>query len=574
MTNSVPAFLQQLQTQHEFRLTTPIQPQTQEFRQRRKDHPTLSIPLMSAVSHLTREQVDERIIQTIGADWFIQEVGAGAIRRYAERRGISGHVEELLARRTELVTAPTHTVAPQPGRISRQSSAVGAPIARQTSRASTNAGTAIAQVASPQERELDGKNWPSPPKDLNEDLDYEDLLRQDAIDDDDEEDAAALREIEMEDMGVVPQAKPVKAEPRLPVRTPSKPPDLQVVNLESSTDNETVNLADFTFEPGARDVDLEVLSTTIPPSKDPAALFDDDAIIIEAENQRPANKTTQQASGDPSNAEPQYPWTEAVFQTLRTRFDMRHFRPNQLEAINATLDARDVFVLMPTGGGKSLCYQLPAVVTNGKTQGVTVVVSPLLSLINDQVTGLLERKIPTIMLHGELEDGMRRWAYSELAVPQPRVRLVYLTPEMLNKSDRIQSVIQELHDRGQLARFVVDEAHCVSQWGFDFRPDYKELSRLKQMYPDVPMMALTATANAKVKDDIVKVLGLKRTRFLNSSFNRPNLRYEVRPKGRDVVEKIVEYIRTKHNDASGIIYCLSRRVCEEVAADLQVCAQL
>ncbi|KAI8899246.1 P-loop containing nucleoside triphosphate hydrolase protein [Globomyces pollinis-pini] len=264
-----------------------------------------------------------------------------------------------------------------------------------------------------------------------------------------------------------------------------------------------------------------------------------------------------------------YPWTNEVQKALRQIFRLSNFRVNQLEAINATLSGKDCFVLMPTGGGKSLCYQLPAVCTLGKTNGITVVISPLLSLIQDQVSNLINIGIPTLTLSGTLDAKVKSWVYSELKKPVLTAKLVYVTPEMMMRSPQFQSTLHSLHQRNMLARFVIDEAHCVSQWGHDFRPDYKELACLRSKYPNVPFIALTATANSKVKLDVVQVLQMQGCLCFEQSFNRPNLRYEIRPKDKSIETSIVAFVKTHYPNQSGIIYCLSKKSCEDMANKLQ-----
>ncbi|KAF9959110.1 ATP-dependent DNA helicase sgs1 [Mortierella alpina] len=194
---------------------------------------------------------------------------------------------------------------------------------------------------------------------------------------------------------------------------------------------------------------------------------------------------------------------------LREIFDLRDFRPNQLAAITATLSGMYVFVLMPTSGGKSLCYQLPATVGNGSKNtptGVTVVISPLLSIMQDQATQLINKGVPTVIFRGKIAVDMRHFVLDQLNKQDTIVKLAYMTPEMLCRSEQAQSTIRRLHNRGLLARFVIDEAHCVSQWGHDFRPDYMSLHQLKVMYPAVLLMARTATANNMVQHDIWETL--------------------------------------------------------------------
>ncbi|KAH7283398.1 hypothetical protein KP509_34G005600 [Ceratopteris richardii] len=178
-------------------------------------------------------------------------------------------------------------------------------------------------------------------------------------------------------------------------------------------------------------------------------------------------------------------------------FGNQNFRPLQRSACEATMKGNDCFVLMPTGGGKSLCYQLPAILS----PGVTVVVSPLLSLIQDQVLTLIKRHdIPATFLSSQ-QTSSQSWAViQELRKSRPSCKLLYVTPEKIATSESFQTLLRSLQERGQLARFVVDEAHCVSQWGHDFRPDYKALGILKQLFPTIPLMALTATATQPVRE--------------------------------------------------------------------------
>ena len=280
---------------------------------------------------------------------------------------------------------------------------------------------------------------------------------------------------------------------------------------------------------------------------------------------------------DPAHASMlSHPWSKDVKKALRERFQLRGFRQNQLDAINATLSGKDVFVLMPTGGGKSLCYQLPAIVQSGKTRGVTVVISPLLSLMSDQVDHLTKRNIQAVLLNGEKAKQERDLVFNALRGPWPDqfIQILYLTPEMIGKSGALQGALAELHRKKRLARIVIDEAHCVSQWGHDFRPDYKTLSSLRRDYPGVPIMALTATATKHVKADCIQVLGMEGCKEYKQSFNRPNLHYEILPKlgkgaAAATVEAMIALIKSKYKGQTGIVYTLSRANCEDLAQKLR-----
>ncbi|KAG7131208.1 ATP-dependent helicase SGS1 like protein [Verticillium longisporum] len=264
-------------------------------------------------------------------------------------------------------------------------------------------------------------------------------------------------------------------------------------------------------------------------------------------------------------------WSEDVTKALKDRFRMRGFRTNQLEAINATLAGKDAFVLMPTGGGKSLCYQLPAVVTSGKTKGITVVVSPLLSLMQDQVDHLTALGIKAKAFSSAIQAPARREILEFMNSPYPdhQFTMLYVSPEMLNASAQFERALANVYRNQKLARFVVDEAHCVSQWGHDFRPDYKDLFKLRSNYPSVPIIALTATATTNVIVDIQHNLQIDKCQVFTQSFNRPNLTYAVERKEKGLIETIAQLIQSKYNNQTGIIYVLSRKNTEDVATKLR-----
>ncbi len=244
-----------------------------------------------------------------------------------------------------------------------------------------------------------------------------------------------------------------------------------------------------------------------------------------------------------------------LLRLLQTIFGYSTFRPLQREIIEATLADKDVFALLPTGGGKSLCFQLPALAR----PGLTVVVSPLIALMKDQVDQLQASGVAATFLNSSVGE---KEARSRLAgLHRGQYKLLYVAPERL----MLDSWLENLKAWNVVA-LAIDEAHCVSEWGHDFRPEYRQLAKLREALPGVPVMALTATATGRVRDDIIKHLKLRNTQIFVASFNRPNLTYRVIPKDQPS-KQIIDFIRKREHE-SGIVYCASRATAERVAEAL------
>ncbi|MBX5444709.1 DNA helicase RecQ [Sphaerobacter sp.] len=250
-------------------------------------------------------------------------------------------------------------------------------------------------------------------------------------------------------------------------------------------------------------------------------------------------------------------WTDDELRAaLRSTFGHEDFRPLQLDVVRAILQGRDVFVLMPTGGGKSLCYQLPSLLLDG----MTVVVSPLIALMKDQVDQLTALGVAATYINSALDpDEIRR---RQAAVARGEVKLLYVAPERLMTSPFLR-----LLEETRLAFLAIDEAHCISEWGRDFRPEYRQLRALRERFPATPLGAFTATATKRVQADIVAQLGLTAAAMFQGSYNRPNLVYAVRPKD-NVYARLLDYLRARP-EASGIIYCHTRAGVDELAERLR-----
>lgn len=249
--------------------------------------------------------------------------------------------------------------------------------------------------------------------------------------------------------------------------------------------------------------------------------------------------------------------TKCAQEILKDIFGYDSFRPLQLEIIKNLLAGKDTLAIMPTGGGKSLCYQIPALIFNG----ITIVVSPLISLMQDQVSSLKENGVPAEFLNSSLE--FSEYLETVKKLKNGEIKIVYVSPEGL-ASDKMMGIFHECSM--PINCITIDEAHCVSEWGHDFRPDYLSISNVRKHFPNAVCLALTATATASVQQDIIKNLQLYRPTVFTASFNRKNIFLEVKPK-KNALSQVIECIE-KHKDESGIIYCFSRKSVDELTMKL------
>ena len=254
------------------------------------------------------------------------------------------------------------------------------------------------------------------------------------------------------------------------------------------------------------------------------------------------------------------PQIQSLEAALKHYFGYDRFRPGQQQIIEQALQNQDLLIVMPTGGGKSLCFQLPALLK----PGLTVVVSPLIALMQDQVQALRDNGVGATFVNSSLNSFQVR--SREQAILAGKVKLLYIAPERL-LSERFLPFLDLVGEKIGIAAFAIDEAHCVSEWGHDFRPEYRQLKQLRQRYPGVPTLALTATATDRVRQDIIQQLGLEKPSIHIASFNRPNLYYDIQPKQKQSYSQLVQLIR--QTEGSGIVYCLSRRKVDEITFKLQ-----
>ena len=242
---------------------------------------------------------------------------------------------------------------------------------------------------------------------------------------------------------------------------------------------------------------------------------------------------------------------------LKETFGYPDFRFEQNKIINSVLDGKDTLAIMPTGGGKSLCYQIPALYLDG----VTLVISPLISLMHDQVMNLKETGVDAVFLNSSLSYHASQKAKEKIL--KGKIKLVYVSPEGI-----LSPQMQEFFEKVEISLIAIDEAHCVSQWGHEFRKDYTRLGELKERFPAVPVIALTATADAKTRSDIAEQLLMKNPEIFVSSFDRPNIKYMILDRD-DEIKQLDGFIKTNHPKDTGIVYCLSRDKVERVAAALK-----
>ena len=253
---------------------------------------------------------------------------------------------------------------------------------------------------------------------------------------------------------------------------------------------------------------------------------------------------------------------------LKEIFKFNSLKPFQSKVIDDMLKDHNIIVISPTGSGKSLCFQLPAMLY----EGITIVLSPLKSLIYDQVESLQKKGVNCALLNSDLGVRKKNALFQELSKSAPNLKMLYTTPEMLMCNEETMPIMKKLYDNGLIARIVLDEAHCISTWGHDFRPNYLKVRNLKDLYPKVPIIALTATATEKVFMDLKDILGFKdNIKVHTSSFLRDNLKLEIRYRGekntekKETINEIASLLKTKYKNQSAILYAFSRNECEKLA---------
>jgi len=263
-----------------------------------------------------------------------------------------------------------------------------------------------------------------------------------------------------------------------------------------------------------------------------------------------------------------FEWSDRLDMARKEVFSLDRYRPDQVSVMNATMSGHDCILIMPTGGGKSLTYQLPAVISDG----ITLVVSPLLSLMEDQLMSLTRLGIQAEMLTGTTDVETKKRVMKDMLDPQSNLKLLYVTPEKCSKSKQFMAKLQKMYQAGRFSRLAVDEVHCCSQWGHDFRPDYKFLGAMRAMFPDVPILGLTATSTAAVTRDVKDILRIPQAMVFMAGFNRPNLHYSVRLKpevASDNFDYIANLVNVEFMGRSGIIYTTTVKEVETLHQELE-----
>ena len=383
----------------------------------------------------------------------------------------------------------------------------------------------------------------------------------------------------------------IKATNETPNETPNEPPNEPPnANLNASEDD-LMNLVELEnciellneveeLKPKERSVEEDELSPSplSYPNIPDITEFDDDyleGVLVggeEDEMYKPPDLFKQieltDAQEKLENAPTPYPqwvesfsWDQTVAMSLKIVFGYHSFRYLQQEIINATLAQRDVLALIPTGAGKSITYQIPGLVT----QGVSVIIMPLISLIMDQISSLEAKGIKDFVHY---KSGMTFNKLKNTLDENENMKFIFITPEKVTQSKSFHNLLQDMNQLNKIRRFVVDEAHCISQWGRDFRPDYQGLNLLRRLCPNVPFLALTATATTFISDDILKNLEMRDPLIFKSSFNRPNLFYSTKVKEENINRDIAIFIRENYSRKTGIIYCSSRKESEKLASFL------
>ena len=251
---------------------------------------------------------------------------------------------------------------------------------------------------------------------------------------------------------------------------------------------------------------------------------------------------------------------------LQEYFGFENFREKQIRIIKGALKNYDQLVILPTGSGKSICYQLPAIIQGG----ITVVISPLKSLIKDQIENLKKKNITAVGYYGDINQSEKNKILQEMLTENPKFNLVYTTPETIDSNIQFSLALRTIKESNRLSRFVIDEAHCISLWGNDFRSSYRKLTNLKRHFPNIPIMALTATATHQVRKDMVFQLNFKKYHLYTKSYYRSNLKIKIFKRDKNYYSYLLDLVKNQFNDNTGIIYCLSRKKCDKLAEKLQI----